>query len=70
MVEDSIHIVAHYDSKTDQAHANVFEDPDKANLWAKDRRESRDVEGVLYKVVDLPDGFADDVVDQWIEDVA
>lgn len=67
MDEESIHIVAHYNSKTGQVYINVFEDPDNADDWSAERQKEDEIEALLYKVVDLPEDYADDTVEQWEE---
>jgi hypothetical protein len=67
MDEESIHIVAHYNSKTGQVYINVFEDPDNADEWSAERQKEDEIEALLYKVVDLPEDYADDTVEQWEE---
>ncbi|MFB6112655.1 MAG: hypothetical protein ABEJ58_00975 [Halodesulfurarchaeum sp.] len=65
MDEKPIHAIAHYNSKTDQVYINLFEDPEIANQWATERREERDIEAVLHKVMTLPKDFSDDMVEEW-----
>ena len=69
MDEQTIHVVAHYNSKTDQVYVNVFEDSKVANEFSTERRADRNVENLTYKIVDIPSGFADDTIEQWQENL-
>jgi K+/H+ antiporter YhaU regulatory subunit KhtT len=65
MDEQTIHVVAHYNAKTDQVYVNVFEDGETADKWSAKRREEKDIDALLHKVLDLPEDFADGTVAQW-----
>lgn len=65
MAEMTIHVVAHYNAKTDQVYVNVFEDGETADAWSTDRKSEDEVDALLHKVLDLPEDFADDTIAQW-----
>lgn len=67
MAEMTLHIVAHYNAKTGQVYVNVFEDPDMADEWSAERQAEDQIQSVLYKVVELPEDYSDDTVEQWRE---